>query len=102
MYEFYALGTTYDEVHAHNRTQAKSLWERYVENTSFKFAINAYMGMSTKAHQREIVESFSYMGFKGKIDMMNPEVVMTCFEECENMFLLSSQRGFDGIAFLSF
>lgn len=28
------------------------------------------------------MESFDYMGFMGKIDMKNPDIVLGCFEEC--------------------
>jgi tRNA (guanine10-N2)-methyltransferase len=58
------------------------LWDRFVEDTSFKFVINAYMHTIPQRRQREVVETFSYMGFKGKIDMKNPDIVLCCFEEC--------------------
>ena len=33
--------------------------------------------------QKDVVESFSYMDFKGKIDMKNPDITLVCFEECK-------------------
>jgi tRNA (guanine10-N2)-methyltransferase len=53
-----------------------------VEDTSFKFVINAYMHTIPQRRQREVVETFSYMDFKGKIDMKNPDIILCCFEEC--------------------
>lgn len=45
------------------------------------------------ARQRDTIETFSYMGLLGKIDMKNPEINFVCFEEC----LLSSTMIFGGI-----
>jgi tRNA (guanine10-N2)-methyltransferase len=77
---------SYEGLHEYNRTHSTKLWDRYIEGTSFKFIINAYMHTIPKARQRDVVESFSYMNFKGKIDMTNPEIILTCFEECEKDF----------------
>lgn len=30
-----------------------------------------------------MIESFSYMDLRGKIDMKSPEITMACFEECK-------------------
>lgn len=83
VYEFYARGATYEELHALNEKYGRSKWEKYIPNTSFKFFVNGYNQSIPQRRQREVVESFSYMDFLGKIDMKNPEVVMGCFEECE-------------------
>jgi hypothetical protein len=32
------------------------------------------------------MESFEYMEWKGAIDMVNPDVVLTYFEECKLVF----------------
>jgi hypothetical protein len=89
IYEFYARGATYEELHEYNRVHSHSRWDRYVEDTSFKFNINGYMHTIPKKRQRDVVERFSYMAFKGKIDMTNPDIVLTCFEECEFATLIS-------------
>jgi hypothetical protein len=81
VYEFYAQGGNYDELHAANKTSSH-LWSSYVPDTSFKFVVTAYNHKISESRQRNIVESFSYMGFLGKIDMKNPQVLMGCFEEC--------------------
>ena len=81
VYEFYASGRRYEELHEQNRS-SRNLWEKYIPETSFKFVVNAYNHSISKARQREVIENFSYMGFMGKIDLVNPEITLGCFEEC--------------------
>ncbi|KAJ3762388.1 tRNA guanosine-2'-O-methyltransferase [Lentinula raphanica] len=82
IYEFYSRGAAYDELHSRNRAK-RSLWERYIPETSFKFSVTAYNHKIPQRRQKEVVESFSYMDFMGKIDMKNPEISFGCFEEYE-------------------
>jgi hypothetical protein len=82
VYELYAKGRTYEEIHEQNRA-SRHLWEKYIPNTSFKFVVNGYNHSISKARQRQVIEDFSYMGFLGTIDLLNPEVTLGCFEECE-------------------
>ena len=84
VYELYARGHTYEEVHEQNRA-SRHLWDKYVPDTSFKFVVNGYNHSISKARQREVIEDFSYMEFMGRIDLLKPEVTMGCFEECEFM-----------------
>jgi tRNA (guanine10-N2)-methyltransferase len=81
VYEFYSQGDSYEQLHERNRASA-ALWSRYIPNTSFKFLVTAYSHKILQTRQREIVESFSYMGLLGKIDMNDPEITFGCFEEC--------------------
>ena len=83
VYELYARGCTYEGVHEQNR-RSRHLWGKYVPDTSFKFVVNGYNHSISKARQRNVIEDFSYMGFMGRIDLLNPEVTMGCFEECES------------------
>ncbi|KAF8629167.1 hypothetical protein AX17_005752 [Amanita inopinata Kibby_2008] len=80
IYEFYGQGSTYDQLHEANRA-CRALWERYIPDTSFKFLVTAYNHSISQARQKDIVESFSYMDFLGRIDMKNPEITLGCFEE---------------------
>lgn len=82
MYELYARGRTYEEVHERNRA-SRHLWEKYITDTSFKFVVNGYNRTISKGRQREIIEDFAYMGFMGRIDLLSPEVTIGCFEECK-------------------
>jgi len=81
VYEFYAQGSSYEELHLRNRAN-QALWLRFTADTSFKFVVTAYSHKIPHSRQREVVESFSYMGFLGKIDMKEPEIILGCFEEC--------------------
>ncbi|KAF9010647.1 RNA methylase [Cyathus striatus] len=80
VYEFYAQGSTYEEVHAANR-QNEYLWKKYVPDTSFRFLVSGYNHKIPQARQREVIESFSYMAFLGEINMKTPDIMIACFEE---------------------
>ncbi|EAU91719.1 RNA methylase [Coprinopsis cinerea okayama7 len=85
VYEYYAQGTTYEQLHAANQLpEAREKWSKYIEDTSFKFIITAYNHTIPQRRQRAVIENFSYMGFLGKIDMKNPEILLTCFEEYDD------------------
>ncbi|KAF8902881.1 tRNA guanosine-2'-O-methyltransferase [Gymnopilus junonius] len=83
IYEFYAQGSTYEEVHEVNR-QNEHLWKRYIEDTSFRFLITSSHHKIPQSRQREVIESFAYMDFRGKIDMKNPDILLMCFEEYDD------------------
>ena len=81
IYEFYAQGSSYEELHAQNRA-SRPQWSRYAADTSFRFLVTAYKHTIPQSRQREVMESFDYMRFMGKIDMKNPDILLGCFEEC--------------------
>ncbi|KJA27817.1 hypothetical protein HYPSUDRAFT_34967 [Hypholoma sublateritium FD-334 SS-4] len=83
VYEFYAQGFTYAELHEANKLSQPS-WARYIEDTSFRFLVTSSQHKIPQARQKEVIESFSYMGFLGKIDMKNPEINLICFEEYDD------------------
>ncbi|OJA08681.1 hypothetical protein AZE42_01175 [Rhizopogon vesiculosus] len=83
VHEFYAEGASYDALHEHN-CRARPQWERYIPDTSFKFYVLGYNFTISQRCQHEIIESFAYMDFLGKIDMKDPEVTLTVFEEYES------------------
>ncbi|KIL65842.1 hypothetical protein M378DRAFT_192147 [Amanita muscaria Koide BX008] len=80
IYQFYGQGSTYKELHEANRAN-RALWESYIPKTSFKFIVTAYNHSIPQRRQREVIESFAYMDFLGKIDMNDPEILLGCFEE---------------------
>ena len=86
IYEFYAQGATYEEIHERNRKN-QSKWSRYINDTSFKFTMASFNHTIPQTRQREVIESFSYMGFMGRIDLENPEITIGCFEECKVTFI---------------
>lgn len=89
VYEFYARGRSYDDLHEQNRS-SRNLWEKYIPETSFKFVVNGYNHSISKARQREVIEDFAYMGFMGKIDLVNPEITLGYFEECARFSALTT------------
>jgi tRNA (guanine10-N2)-methyltransferase len=64
----------------------KPLWERYVDDTSFRFLVTAYQNKIPQARQKEVIDGFAYMGFLGRIDMRKPEITLVCFEECRAFY----------------
>lgn len=80
IYQFYARGSSYEEMHERNR-DVRSQWSQYIPDTSFKFVIDGYNRSITQSRQREIINGFSYMAMLGKIDMNNPQIMFGCFEE---------------------
>ena len=63
---------------ARHRTTTRQL-ERY-RRCSFRFNFDSFQGKRTSSEQRDIVESFSFLGFDGPIRMNNPELQVTVFE----------------------
>ncbi|CAE6343194.1 unnamed protein product [Rhizoctonia solani] len=81
IYELWAYGTTYDVLHAMNKCN-RAIWDTdYYQSSRFRFNVMAYSHTISKERQRDIMNSFAYMGYQGKIDMNNPEFIMTCIEE---------------------
>ncbi|KAG9316557.1 tRNA guanosine-2'-O-methyltransferase [Chiua virens] len=95
IYEFYAQGSTYNELHDANK-RARSLWERYILDASFKFTVLGYNHGLSQRRQREVIESFSYMDFLGKIEMTDPEITLGVFEEYEDDRRPDGSRNVDG------
>ncbi|KAJ6593851.1 S-adenosyl-L-methionine-dependent methyltransferase [Mycena capillaripes] len=91
IYEFYAQGGDYEELHVANKASSQ-LWSPYAHDTSFKFVVTAYNHKIPQSRQRDVVERFSYMAFMGKIDMKNPQVIMGCFEEYDTSTGLRNDR----------
>lgn len=92
IYELYGHGNSYDEVHTQTLTCAH-LWQRFKENTSFRFIVTAYSDRIPMSRQREVVDSFSFMDMQGKIDLKNPDETFTCFEEYPDARLKGKQAG---------
>ncbi|KAF9070063.1 tRNA guanosine-2'-O-methyltransferase [Rhodocollybia butyracea] len=91
IYEFYGKGANYEELHICNRSK-RTLWERFIPETSFRFFVTSYNHKIPQRRQKEVVESFAYMGFMGKIDMKNPEITLGCFEEYETRNRATRER----------
>lgn len=72
---------TYAALHADVKTRTNpKVWSRY-KASSFKFSLDSYCGKRSPTEQREIIDSFRYLGLEGPIRMQNPEVEFSVFEE---------------------
>ena len=80
IYELWATGTTYEQLHTDCAKRSQQHWRLY-KHASFKFSVDAYGGKKTSAEQVEIINSFRYLGFEGPIRMQDAEVEFTVFEE---------------------
>ncbi|EJD03356.1 RNA methylase [Fomitiporia mediterranea MF3/22] len=80
VYELYGRGSSYESVYAQTR-ENKHLWVPYAENTSFRFTVMGYNYSIPLRRVKEIVESFRFMDFRGPIDLKNPELTLSVFEE---------------------
>lgn len=72
-------GETYEQVHE----QVKSCPERWpqYQDVSFKFVVSAFNSTISKEDQLSIINSFSYLGFEGPIDMKNASVQFAVHED---------------------
>lgn len=81
--EFYAQGSSYDELHAAVRSN-KQEWIQHQADASFKFTVTGFKCSLPAQKQREIIESFSYMALAGKIDLKTPDIILSVFEEYDS------------------
>ncbi|KAK6531381.1 hypothetical protein TWF281_008188 [Arthrobotrys megalospora] len=91
IYELWGTGTTYDEVHASVKSRTAHLWHLY-KTCSFKFGFESFNGMRTESVKKELIESFSYVGFDGPIRMKNPDELFVIMEDYEAMSILDPER----------
>ncbi|KAF9740960.1 hypothetical protein PMIN02_011135 [Paraphaeosphaeria minitans] len=80
IYELWGQGATYDALHESVKDISSAKWARY-ESVPFRFTLDCFRGTRDNAQQCEIIESFSYMGFKGPIRMRDAEASFKIFEE---------------------
>ncbi|KAL3476340.1 SIR2-domain-containing protein [Aspergillus californicus] len=72
IFELWGHGTNYEELHADVQRRTSHLWAQY-KTTSFKFTVETFAGKHTPNEKRDIIQSFSYVGFEGPITLKNPE-----------------------------
>ncbi|PGH27408.1 hypothetical protein AJ80_00886 [Polytolypa hystricis UAMH7299] len=80
VYEVWGQGNTYPELHADVQRRTKEKWSTYMDS-SFRFSVDTYAAKRGPEKKTEIIQSFSYTGFKGQIKMVNPEEEFAVFEE---------------------
>ncbi|KAJ1721910.1 hypothetical protein LPJ53_003630 [Coemansia erecta] len=79
--EHWGSGPSYADVFA----QVKETPERWTEyqHVSFKFSVESFGWSLTQAQKIAVIESFSFMAFKGPIRMQNPEAEFFVAEQYE-------------------
>ncbi|KAK5201902.1 hypothetical protein LTR16_001067 [Cryomyces antarcticus] len=82
IYELWGSGVDYPSLHADVTARTKVQWRRY-RDCSFRFALDGFQGKRSPSSQRDVMESFQYMGFDGPIQMNDAELSMCIFEEYE-------------------
>ncbi|CAG8455026.1 13225_t:CDS:10 [Acaulospora morrowiae] len=79
IYELWGMGENYEQVHEQVK-EKPGRWARY-EHKSFKFTVSAFGATCSSDHQVHIINSFSYLGFKGDISLKNPQVQFGVLED---------------------
>ncbi|KAF1941851.1 RNA methylase family protein [Clathrospora elynae] len=80
IYELWGQGSTYTALHDSVHTISASKWSQY-ETASFRFTVEGYRGGNSTDEQRDIIDSFAYMAFKGPPRMRDPDVAFRVFED---------------------
>ncbi|CAI5758801.1 unnamed protein product [Candida verbasci] len=80
IYELWGYGKNYNELHSSVKTKCNE-FDKY-KNVSFKFDFESFKGgVKSNNAKAELIESFSYLAFEGKIDLKNPQEIFTVLEE---------------------
>ncbi|KAF7160951.1 hypothetical protein CNMCM5623_006513 [Aspergillus felis] len=80
IFELWAQGTNYEEVHCDVRRRTRHRWNDYKE-VSFRFTIESFAGKRSNEEKRDIIQSFAYLDFQGPIRMKNPDEDFWVLEE---------------------
>ncbi|CRK31697.1 hypothetical protein BN1708_005509 [Verticillium longisporum] len=76
----YAPSGLYEDIHADVRARTEPLWSSYA-TCSFKFIVDAFQHTRTMDERVQLINSFSYLAFQGRIDMRAPDETFTIFED---------------------
>ncbi|KAF9695855.1 hypothetical protein EKO04_005887 [Ascochyta lentis] len=81
VYELWGQGATYPSLHDSVKETSASKWPVY-ESSTFSFRVERYRGVQAPQEQvRAIIESFQYLGFRGKVQIKHPAASFRVFEE---------------------
>lgn len=85
IWAYWSHGGNYEEVHARNQQEAsQKLWKPYVEEAdcpSWKAHVFSYSYTISDKRKINIIQSFSYMDLKGRIQLKNPHMRWGVMEE---------------------
>ena len=80
IYEHWGNGESYSSLHSSVFELSRSRWPLY-RTSSFKVSIDSYQSKRSLSQQVEIINSFRYLGFEGKIDLKSPEEHFAILED---------------------
>jgi len=80
IYELWGQASSYPALHESVHRLSSSRWPQY-ETASFKFTVEGYRGGMSAAEQKAVIDSFSYLAFKGPPKMRDPDVAFRVFED---------------------
>ncbi|GAA5868123.1 hypothetical protein JCM8547_003351 [Rhodosporidiobolus lusitaniae] len=86
IWEFWGQAETYEQLHELVKgAEMREKWEHYAasEKCSWKFTIAGHNRTIALPQQVEIINTFSYMPFKGDINLRFPDLEVGVFEEWE-------------------
>ncbi|KAF3356135.1 Dual specificity protein kinase pom1 [Verticillium dahliae VDG1] len=75
----YAPSGLYEDIHADVRARTEPLWSSYA-TCSFKFIVDAFQHTRTMDERVQLINSFSYLAFQGRIDMRAPDETTTSMD----------------------
>ncbi|EFP74835.2 uncharacterized protein PGTG_01428 [Puccinia graminis f. sp. tritici CRL 75-36-700-3] len=76
----WADAPSYPELHRLNK-ENEALWADYAASHTFKVTVNSYKTTVTQGRKKELIESLSYMDFRGTINLQDPQVEIMLSEE---------------------
>ncbi|KAL9090710.1 MAG: hypothetical protein Q9165_005198 [Trypethelium subeluteriae] len=80
IYEMWGSGNDYATLHQDVLTRTSQTRSKYRES-SFRFTVDGYQRKRSQASQKALIETFSYLGFDGPIQMHDVELSLCIFEE---------------------
>ncbi|KAL3485676.1 hypothetical protein BJX62DRAFT_229315 [Aspergillus germanicus] len=72
IFELWGQGVNYEELHADVHRRTEHLWAQY-KQTPFRFTVETFAGKRNSTQKRDIIQSFGYVGFEGRITLKDPE-----------------------------
>lgn len=79
IYELWGEATDYESLHAYIKHRTSHKWRTY-EQSSFKFSVHGFRGKRSTSEQRELINTFAYLPFRGPIKMTSPDEEFKVFE----------------------
>lgn len=80
IYDLWGVGSDYDSLHADIKSRTAHLWPQY-SKSSFNFQLDSFQGKRSNAEKNALINTFSYVGFTGRVTMKNPDLFFMVLEE---------------------